>query len=131
MSKPRVLLVVVALLVVPSLVHAACLNKFVRRTEGPRQVMTLLTGKLTFQEADALAKAISAKQAPPLEWVDDAGKTIAKQLGDMKAVRPMPVACDNKTSGAVISVIFQSALPPAKKMRVKIDANTIVDFEEQ
>jgi hypothetical protein len=131
MSKPRLLLVVVALLVVPSLAHAACLNKFVRRTEGPRQIMTLLTGKLTFQEADALAKAISAKQAPPLEWVDDGGKTIAKQLGDMKAVRPMPVACDNKTSGAVISVIFQSALPPAKKMRVKLDANTIVDFEEQ
>src|SRR6266545_1318937 len=130
MSRSRLLLASV-LVLTPALAHAACLNKFVRRTEGPRQVMTLLTGKLTFQEADALAKAISAKQAPPLEWVDDAGKTIAKQLGDMKAVRPMPVACDNKTSGAVISVIFQSALPPAKKMRVKLDANTIVDFEEQ
>ena len=93
--------------------------------------MTLLTGKLTFQEADALSKAIASKQAPPIEWVDDNGKTIAKQLGDMKAVRPMPVACDNRTSGAVISVIFQSAAPPAKKMRIKLDDKTIVDFEEQ
>src|SRR6266568_7525979 len=100
MSRARFLLVAV-LAVAPSLVHAACLNKFVRRTEGTRQVMTLLTGKLTFQEADALAKAIASKQAPPIEWVDDGGKTIARQLGDMKAVRPMPVACEPRTSGAV------------------------------
>jgi hypothetical protein len=122
---------ILVLALAPSVLHAACLNKFVRRSEGARQVMTLLTGKLTFQEADALSKAIAAKQAPPIEWVDDNGKTIAKQLGDMKAVRPMPVACDNRTSGAVISVTFQSAAPPAKKMRIKLDANTIVDFEEQ
>ncbi len=130
MSRSRLLLLL-TLALAPSLAHAACLNKFVRRTEGTRQVMTLLTGKLTFQEADALSKAITAKQAPPIEWVDDGGKTIAKQLGDMKAVRPMPVACDNRTSGAVINVTFQSALPPTKKMRIKLDEKTIVDFEEQ
>src|SRR6266540_1293875 len=130
MSRSRLLLLL-TLAIAPSLAHAACLNKFVRRTEGARQVMTFLTGKLTFQEADALAKAIAAKQAPPIEWVDDGGKMIAKQLGDMKAVRPMPVACDNRTSGAVINVTFQSALPPTKKMRVKLDEKTIVDFEEQ
>jgi hypothetical protein len=129
--RPLRFCLVLALALAPSVVHAACLNKFVRRSEGARQVMTLLTGKLTFQEADALAKAIAAKQAPPVEWVDDAGKTIAKQLGDLKAVRPMPVACDNRTSGAVVSVIFQSAVPPAKKMRIKLDDKTIVDFEEQ
>jgi hypothetical protein len=127
--RPLRFLLILAL--APSIVHAACLNKFVRRSEGARQVMTLLTGKLTFQEADALSKAIAAKQAPPIEWVDDNGKTIAKQLGDMKAVRPMPVACDNRTSGAVISVIFQSAAPPSKKMRIKLDDKTIIDFEEQ
>jgi hypothetical protein len=127
--RPLRFLLILAL--APSVVHAACLNKFVRRSEGARQVMTLLTGKLTFQEADALSKAIASKQAPPIEWVDDNGKTIAKQLGDMKAVRPMPVACDNRTSGAVISVIFQSAAPPAKKMRIKLDDKTIVEFEEQ
>ena len=93
--------------------------------------MTLLTGKLTFAEAEALAKKIAAHESPPLEWVDDAGKMIAKQLGDMKPLRPMPVACDERTSGSVINVTFQSALPPTKKMRIKLDANTIVDFEEQ
>jgi hypothetical protein len=127
----RPLPLLLALALAPSIAHAACLNKFVRRTEGARQVMTLLTGKLTFAEAEALSKAIAAKQAPPIEWVDDGGKTIAKQLGDIKAVRPMPVACEPKTSGSVINVIFQSAMPPAKKMRIKLDANTIVDFEEQ
>ena len=128
--RPLPLLLVLAL--APSFAHAACVNKFVRRTEsGTRQVMTLLTGKLTFAEAEALAKAISEKQSPPIEWIDDKGKTIASQLGPMKAVRPMPVACDNRTSGSVIMVIFQSALPPAKKMRVKLDANPVVDFEEQ
>lgn len=107
------------------------MNKFVRRTEGARQVMTLLTGKLTFAEAEALSKAISEHQSPPIEWVDEKGKTIASQLGPMKAVRPMPVACDARASGSVILVTFQSAAPPSKKMRVKLDANTIVDFEEQ
>lgn len=108
------------------------MNKFVRRTEGgTRQIMTLLTGKLTFAEAEALSKAISEHQSPPIEWVDEKGKTIASQLGPMKAVRPMPVACDARASGSVILVTFQSAAPPAKKMRVKLDANTIVDFEEQ
>ncbi len=93
--------------------------------------MTLLTGKLTFAEAEALSKAIAEHQSPPIEWVDEKGKMIANQLGPMKAVRPMPVACDERTSGSVITVTFQSALQPAKKMRVKLDANTIVDFEEQ
>ena len=128
--RPLVLASVLAL--APSLAHAACVNKFVRRTEnGTRQVMTLLTGKLTFAEAEALSKAISEHQSPPIEWLDDGGKPIAKQLGPMKAVRPMPVACDSRTSGSVILVVFQSALPPTKKMRIKLDEKTIVDFEEQ
>ena len=41
------------------------------------------------------------------------------------------MACEPRTSGAVIAVTFQSALPPAKKMRIKLDEKTIVDFEEQ
>src|SRR5207237_3148890 len=111
---------------------AACLNEFARRTEiGARQVRTLLTGKLTFAEAEALSKAISEHQSPPIEWLDDSGKSIARQLGPMKAVRPMPVACDTRTSGSVILVVFQTALPPAQQMRVKLADKTIVDFEEQ
>ena len=72
---------------------AACMNKYIFRTEATKQVMTLLTGKLTFQEAQGLAKAINEKKASPFEWVDAGGKTIAKQFGDLKVVRPMPVGC--------------------------------------
>jgi len=129
----RALVLAATLVLAPSIAHAAaCVNKFVRRTEGTtRQVMTLLTGKLTFAEAEALSKAIADHQSPPLEWVDDKGKNIATQYGPMKAVRPMPVACDSRTSGSVVTVTFHSVMPPAKKMRIKLDANTIVDFEEQ
>jgi hypothetical protein len=110
---------------------AACVNRFVSRPEGPRQVVTLLTGKLTFQEAQALAKAIQAKEAPPLEWVGEDGKVLYRQLGELKVVRPMPVGCDNKTSGVVMIVTFPTQIKPSKKLNVKLDANTTVAFEQQ
>jgi hypothetical protein len=94
-------------------------------------VVTLLTGKLTFQEAQDLAAAIAKKQAPPFEWLNESGKLVAKQYGDIKVVRPMPVGCDGKSSGVVIVASFGSSLPPAKKMFVKINENTTVEFEEQ
>ncbi|MGN6186800.1 MAG: hypothetical protein ACTHQM_24460, partial [Thermoanaerobaculia bacterium] len=108
----------------------ACMNKFVSRTERPNQVVTLLTGKLTFQEAQELAKAISAKQSAPVEWVDDAGKTMAKQFGELKVVRPMPVGCDGRSSGVVVVVTFPTGLVPSKKMNVKIK-DQVVAFEQQ
>lgn len=108
------------------------MNKFVRRTEGGnRQVLTLLTGKLTFDEAKALSASIASKSAPLLEWVDDGGKTITRQFGELKVVRPMPVGCDGRSSGVVIVVTFVSVSTPIKKMNVKLDANTTVAFEEQ
>jgi len=111
---------------------AMCVNKFLSRSEGAaKQIVTLLTGKLTFQEAQDLAKAITAKSAPPLEWVDDKGKTISRQFGDLKVVRPMPVGCDGKTSGVVLIATFQTLSQPSGKMMVKLDANTTVSFEEQ
>jgi hypothetical protein len=110
---------------------AACMNRFVARTERPHQVVTLLTGKLTFQEAQALSAAIKAKQAPVLEWVDDGGKSIAKQYGELKVVRPMPVGCDGKSSGVVVIVTFPTGIQPAKKMNVKLGANTTITFEQQ
>jgi len=110
---------------------AECVNRFVVRTERPLQVVTFLTGKLTFQEAQALAAAIQKKQAPPLEWINDAGKSVAKQYGELKVVRPMPVGCDGKTSGVVLVAQFGSALTPSKKMLVKLNADTTVTFEEQ
>lgn len=111
---------------------ASCVNRFVQRREGPaRWMVTLLTGKLTFQEAQTLARNIAEKRAAPVEWVDDRGKTIAKQFSDLRVVRPMPVACDDKPSGVIVVTQFLSAKPPSGKMLVKFDANTTVEFEEQ
>lgn len=110
---------------------AACVNKFVVRTERPLQVVTLLTGKLTFQEATALAAAIEKKQAPPIEWLTSDGKTYAKQYGELKVVRPMPVGCDGKSSGVVIVAQFAATVPPKKTMFVKLTPDTNVTFEEQ
>lgn len=121
----------VASLLVANAASAACVNRFVSRTERPLQVVTLLTGKLTFQEAQALAAAIAKHQAPPLEWVSESGRQIAKQYGELKVVRPMPVGCDGKSSGVVMVASFASAAPPSKKMIVKINADTTVAFDQQ
>jgi hypothetical protein len=110
---------------------AACINRFVNRTERPHQIVTLLTGKLTFQEAQALAAAIKAKEAPALEWLDEGGKTIAKQFGDLKVVRPMPVGCDGKSSGVVLIVTFPSASTPVRKIIVKLNPESTVTFDQQ
>jgi hypothetical protein len=110
---------------------AQCVNRFVSRAEGPRQVVTLLTGKLTFQEAQELAKKIQSKQSPPLEWVDGGGKLIARQIGELKVVRPMPVGCDGKTSGVVTIVTFLTTIKPSKNINVKLNADTTVAFEQQ
>lgn len=131
MKTIRLLAVLSALVLGAHAASAACVNRFVSRTERPLQVVTLLTGKLTFQEAQALASAISKKQSPPFEWVSDDGKSIAKQYGDLKVVRPMPVGCDGKTSGVVIVAQFGSSLPPTKKMTVKLNADMTVTFDEQ
>jgi hypothetical protein len=131
MKTVRTLAVLLALTLGAHAASAACVNRFVVRTERPLQVVTLLTGKLTFQEAQALAAAIQKKQATPLEWVSDDGKSIAKQYGDLKVVRPMPVGCDGKTSGVVIVAQFGASLPPSKKMLVKLNPDTTVTFDEQ
>lgn len=111
--------------------EAACLNKFLNRQEGPRQVVTLLTGKLTFQKAQKVAAEIASRQAPPIEWVDAKGKSIARQFGELKVVRPMPVGCDDNPSGVVMIVTFPTAQKPSRVMKLRLDANTTVDFEQQ
>ena len=131
MVRQTTLAIALSLLVVNA-ASAACVNKFVSRTEGSaRQVVTLLTGKLTFQEAQALAASIRANQAPPLEWVDEKGHVLAKQFGEIKVVRPMPVGCDGKASGVVVIVAFGSVVQPSKVMHVRIDSNTTIAFEQQ
>jgi len=108
--------------------HAAfgvmCVNKFIKRTDRAKQVVTLLTGKMTFEEAQTRAKG------GPIEWVDDKGKTLAKSI-ELKVVRPMPVGCDGKTSGVVMIATFMSIQPPKQKMLVKLDDSTTVAFDEQ
>jgi len=124
--------IVVALLAgVAPPANAECMNKFVYRSEGAKQHVTLLTGKLTFQEALVLSKAIAERKSQPIEWVDDKGKVVARQLGELKAVRPMPVGCDDKASGVVLNAVFVTLVPPSKKMIVKFDGTTTVQFEEQ
>lgn len=118
-------------LLAANVASAACVNRFVSRTERPRQIVTLLTGKLTFQEAQALATSIQKKEAAPLEWVSADGKTISRQFGELKVVRPMPVGCDGKTSGVVLIVNFATANAPDKKMIVKLNADTTVTFDQQ
>ncbi len=129
--KIRFLASVAACLLIANAASAACVNRFVSRTERPRQVVTLLTGKLTFQEAQALAAEINKKSAPPIEWVDDGGKTIARQFGELKVVRPMPVGCDGKTSGVVMIVTFATSVLPNKKMLVKLNPELTVPFDQQ
>ena len=127
----RLALTVFITVAVADRASAACINRFVNRSQPPQQVVTLLTGKLTFQEAQALAAAIKAKEAPGIEWLDEGGKTIARQFGDLKVVRPMPVGCDGKTSGVVLIVSFPTKNTPARKMFVKLNADTTVTFDQQ
>jgi hypothetical protein len=131
LMKIRVAIPVLACLLAANVASAACVNRFVSRTERPRQVVTLLTGKLTFQEAKDLAVSIQKKQAAPLEWVGVDGKAIAKQFGELKVVRPMPVGCDGKSSGVVMIVSFATGSTPAKTMMVKLTAETTVTFDQQ
>jgi hypothetical protein len=127
----RLILTASVLLATAAPASAACINRFVNRTERPHQVITLLTGKLTFQEAQALAAAIKAKEAPALEWIDEGGKTIARQFGDLKVVRPMPVGCDGKSSGVVLIVAFPTNNTPVKKIIVKLNPESTVTFDQQ
>ena len=126
-------LVAVALVFAPVVAAAApCVNRFVQRRESSgRWVITLLTGRLTFQEAQTLAHDIEEKRAEPIEWVDGKGKTIARQLGELRVVRPMPVACDDKPSGVIMVVTFLATRPPEEKMLVRLEPKTVVLFMEQ
>lgn len=125
------LVLAAAALALATSVEGACVNKFLNRSEGPRQVVTLLTGKLTFQEAQKLAADINDRKAAPVEWVEANGTTVAKQLGALKVVRPMPVGCDGKESGVVVIATFPTMRKPSGVMKVKFDPQTTVDFQQQ
>ena len=107
------------------------MNRFIAQKDGSKVVLTVLTGKLTYAEAYELAQAVNAKSAPPPEWVEEKGKSIAKVLGDVKVIRPMPIACDGKTSGVVMSMNFLATRAPSGKMFLKLDDKTTITLEEQ
>lgn len=110
---------------------AACMNRFRTQSEGEKHIVTLLSGALTFQEAQALSNAIKRQIAVPLEWIDGTTKLIAKQSGELKVIRPMPVGCGSKTSGVVMTVTFVNPTPPAGKMYVRFEGKSVVLFEQQ
>ncbi len=131
---PRLSAIVSALVICVLLAaeaSAECVNRFTRRTDGPRQIVTLLTGTLTFQEAQALSTAIQERRAEPLGWVDDSDRVLARQYGELKVVRPMPVACDDKQSGVIMIVTFATIQVPVRRINVRLTADTVVAFEEQ
>ena len=125
-----IIIAAVVLGVVAGSARAACVNKYVARTEGNKKIFTLLTGKITFPEAQALAKAVTAKTAPAIEWVDEGGNTIATSV-QVQAVRPMPVACDDKPSGSVINVTFLTFSTPSGGVTIKFSEEMLVYFDEQ
>ena len=82
------------------------------------------------QEAQAWPRP-PEERLPALEWIGEDGRSIAKQFGELKVVRPMPVGCDGKTSGVVMIVSFATGSAPQKKMQVKLNADTTVTFDQQ
>lgn len=125
----RLIVTATAALLLPAVAHAACMNKFVARTEGNKKVLTLLTGSITFQEAQELAKNVQAKKAS-VDWLDDKGKAVAS-AAEFQPARPMPVACGDKPSGAVLNVVFLTFASPSKTVTIKLGDITTVAFVEQ
>lgn len=127
----RLLPLVLAVSLIADVASAACMNRFRNQTEGDKQIVTLLSGALTFQEAQALSAAIRRGSAQGLEWIDHGAKVVAKQSGDLKVIRPMPVGCGGKASGVVMTVSFPSATAPAGKMLIRFEGKSVVEFEQQ
>jgi len=106
-------------------------NKYIVQKDGARYTLTILTGKLSYTEAYSLAVAVNNRRTPPPEWVDEKGKTIAKHIGELKIIRPMPVACDDKTSGVVLTTNFILVRPPSGRIYIKFSNTTTVLLDAQ
>lgn len=130
MLKFRILLAAVVICAAHQ-ATAACVNKYIAVKDGPKYTLTILTGKLSYQEAYDLAQAVNKQTVPPAEWVDEKGKTIAKQIGEMKIIRPMPVSCDGKPTGVVLTATFVTVRPPSGKIFIKFDEKNTVELEQQ
>jgi hypothetical protein len=129
--KIRLLFTLLLALTIGRAASAACTNKYIAQKDGARYILTILTGKLSYPEAYSLAIRVNNRTAPPPAWVDEKGKTIAKHIGELKIIRPMPVACDDKTSGVVLTTNFLVARPPSGRIYIKFSDTTTVLLQEQ
>ena len=130
--NPRTLMCVLVVLAGWRSASAACMNKYIAQKEdGSKYLVTILTGKPSYPEAYELTQNVNERKAPPPEWVDEKGKTIAKHVGEMKVIRPMPVACDGKTTGVVLTTSFLLARPLSGRIYIKFDEKTVVALDEQ
>jgi hypothetical protein len=118
---------VLATALAPAASASTCMNKFISHSDHARQVVTLLSGLLTYDEARSLA---SSGRASSIEWLDDKGKPVAK-AAELHVVRPMPGGCDGKTSGVVVIATFLTAREPAHVMYLKVDNTSPVPFTQQ
>lgn len=110
---------------------AACVNKYVHRKDGQGKItLTVITGKLTFAEAQKLVADVAGKKTE-IEWTDKDGKTIVKALAGASAVRPMPVACDGRKSGSVLSASFLRPSAPSGTIYLKLGNSDVIAFDEQ
>lgn len=126
----RLATIFAVLLIASTPLHAACVNKFVSRADGNKKILTLLTGMLTFAEAQELGQQLAKKGSQPVEWIDDNGKIVASAV-QFQPVRPMPVKCADKPSGSVVNVTFLTFASPGKSLTIKFTETLSVAFEEQ
>lgn len=131
MNRLLPIAVISAALLSASAAHAACVNKYVHRKDGQgRMALTVITGTLTFAEAQKLVADVAAKKTE-IAWTDKDGKPIVTALPGASAVRPMPVACDGKPSGSVLSVSFLRPSAPNGTIYLKFGSGEVVAFQEQ
>jgi len=109
---------------------AACMNKYTSQRDGSKSTLTILTGRISYTEAYQLAQAMSKHMASPPEWVDEKGRTIMK-LADLKVIRPMPVSCDDKPTGVVLSTAFLSPREVTGTIYIKFDEKNTIALEQQ
>ncbi len=130
MVRALAFLALTALLTSPA--AAACVNKYVHEKDGPRVRFTLLTGTMTYDEAKALGEAIASGDSDPVAWLStEDDDVVARQYGQIRVLRPMPVACGDSPSGVVLEVEFATFTNPGAVVRIHFDDERVVDFAAQ
>ena len=124
-------LLTAAAMLTASAVEAACVNRYIHRKDSRGRIaLTVVTGKLTFTEAQKLAADVDANKAT-ITWTDRDGKPIVTALPGVQAQRPMPVGCDGRASGAAMAINFLRPTPPAGNIYLRFGDGEVVELEEQ